>query len=225
MSPHFAQFSVSICICQVGQLCLLIFTKWNYIADSLWCQSAYSIPFTRATYPTHDPYVYCVGPFLIIKPPTLGILVARLASSPVGCQALCHVVVAGPLLSRAQSWHDWLFSPSGPRAGAGLLVGGTRGQGGCLQDLGKPRTGTPPLVGRVISQGSLMHRAAYWAFIFICVSLYVTSLLLFSAFKIFYVLGFEQFGLMFLDVIFFISCTWGSFSFLNLWVHSFHKIW
>ena len=73
------------------------------------------------------------------------------------------MVVDGSLLS----WHDWLFSPNGPGAGAGLLVGGTRGQSGCLQDLGKPRTGTPPLVGRVISQGSLMHMAAYWAFIFI----------------------------------------------------------
>ena len=64
---------------------MLIFTKWNYIADSLWCQSAYSTPFTRAIYPTHDPYVCFVGPSLIIKPPTLGILVARLASSPLGC--------------------------------------------------------------------------------------------------------------------------------------------
>ena len=109
------------------------------------------------------------------------------------------MVVDGSLLS----WHDWLFSPNGPGAGTGLLVGGTRGQGGCLQDLGKPRTGTPPLVGRVISQGSLMHMAAYWAFIFIFVSLYVTSLL-YSVFKVF---CFEQFGLMFLDVIFLISCT------------------
>ena len=130
------------------------------------------------------------------------------------------MVVDGSLLS----WHDWLFSPNGPGAGAGLLVGGTRGQSGCLQDLGKPRTGTPPLVGRVISQGSLMYMVAYWAFIFIFVSLYVTSLL-FSVFKVFSVLGLEQFGLMFLDVIFLISCTWGSFSFLDLWVHSFHKIW
>lgn len=133
------------------------------------------------------------------------------------------MVAASPLLGRAGSWHEWLFSPSGPKAGAALLVGGTRGLGDCLQGLGGPRAGTSPLVGGVVP--GQLNVCAYGAFIFIFVSSYVTCLFLFSVtFKVFSVLGFEQFGLMSLGVIFFISFTWGSLTF-DMWVHSFHKIW
>ena len=70
---------------------------------------------TRAICSQGVPYVGCVGPPAVVRLTTVGVLAGRADPSPVGCQALPHVVAAGPLVGNVRSQYGCLLCPECPR--------------------------------------------------------------------------------------------------------------